>query len=59
MRNQLVGLVIAAPLFAASAVLNAAATNEAADQFSSGQRTLSTKEAKPNANPTSKDKGAK
>lgn len=62
MRNQLVGLVIAAPLFfAASAVLNAAATNEAADQFSSGQArsTLTAKEAETECKSDLKDKGAK
>ena len=36
-RYQLIGLVVAAPLFlAAAAVLNATATNEAADQFVAG-----------------------
>jgi len=47
-RANLVYLVIVAPLFfAASAVLNATATNEAADQFASGQAksTLTAKEA--------------
>lgn len=47
-RTQLVGLIIAAPLFfAVSAVLNATATTEAADQFTSGQAksTLTAKEA--------------
>jgi hypothetical protein len=48
MRAQLVGLIIAAPLFfAVSAVLNATATNEAADQYTAGQakQTLTAKEA--------------
>ena len=48
MRAQLVGLVIIAPLFfAASSVLNAGATNEAADQFAAGEAksTLTAKEA--------------
>jgi hypothetical protein len=47
-RTQLVGLIIAAPLFfAVSAVLNATATTEAADQYTSGQAksTLTAKEA--------------
>jgi hypothetical protein len=39
-RYQLVGLIVAAPLFfAVSAVLNAVATNEAADNFVSGKAT--------------------
>lgn len=62
MRTQLVGLVIAAPLFfAASAVLNATATNDAADQFASGQAksTLSVKEAASECKSELKDKGAK
>lgn len=62
MRNQLVGLVIAAPLFfAASAVLNAAATNEAADQFTAGEAksTLTAKEAGAECKSDLKDKGAK
>jgi len=48
MRGQLVGLVVAAPLFfAAAALLNAHATTEAADQFLAGEAksTLSAKEA--------------
>lgn len=62
MRYQLVGLVIAAPLFfAASAVLNAAATNEAADQFAAGQAksTLTPTEAESECKAELKDKGAK
>jgi hypothetical protein len=62
MRNQLIGLVIAAPLFfAASAVLNAAATSEAADQFTSGQATstLTAKEAASECKSDLQDKGAK
>jgi len=62
MRTQLVGLVIAAPLFfAASAILNAAATNDAADQFASGQAkpTLTTSEAASECESELKDKGAK
>ena len=61
MRRQLVGLVIAAPLFfAVSAGFNAAATNEAADQFTAGQArsTLSGKPA-PECKTELKDKGAK
>lgn len=62
MRGQLVGLVIAAPLFfAVSAVLNAAATNEAGDQFTSGQAssTLTAKEAGSECRSKSKENGAK
>lgn len=62
MRAQLVGLVIAAPLFfAASALLNAGATSEAADQFTSGQAksTLTSKEAATECKSALKDKGAK
>lgn len=62
MRAQLVGLVIAAPLFfAASGILNAIATNEAADQFASGQAnsTLTAKEAAKECSDDLKDKGAK
>lgn len=60
MRAQLVGLVIAAPLFfAVSAVLNATATNEAADQFTAGQAksTLTAKEAGTECSDDLKDKG--
>lgn len=62
MRNQLVGLVIIAPLFfGASALLNAAATNEAADQFSAGEAksTLSDKEAAAECRTKLKEEGAK
>jgi hypothetical protein len=62
MRTQLVGLVIAAPLFfAASAILNAAATNDAANAFTSGQSkpTLTVKEAANECESELKDKGAK
>lgn len=48
-RTQLIGLVVAAPLFlAASSALTIAATNEAADQFVAGEAkpTLSRQEAK-------------
>lgn len=48
MRAQLVGLVIAAPLFfSISAILNSTASNEAADQFVAGEAksTLTAKEA--------------
>lgn len=38
MRNQLIGLVVAAPIFlSAAAVLNAVATNDAADAFVAGE----------------------
>lgn len=60
MRAQLVGLVIAAPLFfAVSAVLNATATNEAADQFTAGQAksSLSPKEATEECSEDLQDKG--
>jgi hypothetical protein len=60
MRYQLVGLVIAAPLFfAASAITNAAATNEASDQFESGQAksTLTAKEAAVECKADQKDEG--
>ena len=62
MRTQLIGLVIAAPLFfAASAVLNAAATNEAADQFAKGEAkpTLTASEATEKCETALEDKGAK
>jgi hypothetical protein len=62
MRRQLVGLVVAAPLFfAVSAILNATATNEASDQFVAGQAksTLSVKEAKAECRSDRKDMGAK
>jgi hypothetical protein len=62
MRYQLVGLVIAAPLFfAASAFLNAAATNEASDQFAAGEAksTLTVKEAESECRSDLNDEGAK
>ena len=62
MRRQLIGLVIAAPLFfAVSAVFNAAATNEAADQFAAGEAksTLTAKEATSECRSDLSDKGAK
>jgi hypothetical protein len=61
-RRQLVGLVIAAPLFfAVSAGLNAVATNEAADQFAAGgaKSTLTAKEAAAECRTELKEKGAK
>lgn len=61
-RYQLIGLVVAAPLFfAVSAVLNAVATNEAADQFAAGaaKSTLTAKEAGSECRSDQKDKGAK
>ncbi|MEX2105428.1 MAG: hypothetical protein WD810_00870 [Solirubrobacterales bacterium] len=61
-RYQLIGLVVAAPLFfALAAVLNANATNEAADQFTSGQAksTLTAKEAGAECKSELKDMGAK
>src|SRR5262249_52653188 len=60
MRYQLVGLVIAAPLFfAASAVLNATATNEAADQFAAheAKSTLTDKEAETECKSDENDEG--
>lgn len=62
MRYQLVGLVIAAPLFfAASAITNAAATNEASDQFEAGQAksTLTATEAAVECRSDLKDEGSK
>ncbi|MGE5407670.1 MAG: hypothetical protein ACM3NV_03565, partial [Syntrophothermus sp.] len=62
MRRQLVGLVIIAPLFfALSTVLNAAATNEAADQFAAGEAksTLSVAEASKECTEERKEEGAK
>jgi hypothetical protein len=62
MRYQLIGLVVAAPLFfAASALLNAAATNEAAGNFAKGKAdsTLTAKEAGSECRSDLKDKGAK
>lgn len=60
MRVNLVWLVIAAPLFfSVSAVLNATATNEAADQFTAGQAksTLTAKEATEQCDEDLDDKG--
>ncbi len=60
-RRQLVGLVIIAPLFfAASAIINAAATNEAADQFAAGEAksTLTQSEAKKECLSDRKDEGS-
>ncbi len=62
MRYQLVGLVIAAPLFfAASAFLNAAATNEASDQFAAGEAksTLTIQKAETECRSDLNDEGAK
>lgn len=61
MRAQLVGLVIAAPLFfAVSALLNANASNEAADQFVAGEAksTLTAKEATSDCKSELNDLGA-
>jgi hypothetical protein len=61
-RRQLVGLVLIAPLFfAISAFLNAAATNEAAEQFTSGEArsTLTVKEAGAECREEAKEEGAK
>jgi hypothetical protein len=60
MRRQLVGLVIAAPLFfAASAIFNSTATNEASDQFAAGEAksTLTAKEAQSECRSELKDVG--
>lgn len=62
MRYQLVGLVIAAPIFfAASAITNAIATNEASDQFEAGKAksTLTAKEAEVECKSDQKDEGSK
>lgn len=62
MRYQLVGLVIAAPLFfAASSILNATATNEASDQFAAGEAksTLTVKEAETECKADENDEGEK
>lgn len=62
MRYQLVGLVIAAPLFfAASAILNAGATNEASDQFAAGEAksTLTVKKAETECKTDENEEGAK
>lgn len=61
-RSQLLGLVIAAPLFlAVSTGLSAARGNEASDQFVAGEAksTLSPKEAKEECKSDLKDEGAK
>ncbi len=60
MKRQLVGLAIIAPLFfAVSAGLNAAATSEAADQFTAGEAksTLTPKEAAKECREDLKDEG--
>jgi hypothetical protein len=62
MRRQLVGLVVAAPLFLAVAgVLSATATNEASDQFEAGQAksTLTAKEAETECRADLNDEGSK
>jgi hypothetical protein len=62
MRYQLIGLVIAAPLFlAGSAVLNAVATNDAATQFVAGNAKpgITVKAAGEDCQSERKDKGAK
>jgi hypothetical protein len=62
MKRQLVGLVIIAPIFfAASALLNAGATNEAADQFHAGEAksTLTPKEAAAECRADENEEGAK
>jgi len=61
-RYQLVGLVVAAPLFfAVSSVLNATATNQAADAFAAGEAksTLTAEEATEECRSDLKDKGKK
>lgn len=61
MRAQLVGLVIAAPLFfAIASLLNATASNEAADQFVAGEAksTLTAKEATSDCKSELNDLGA-
>lgn len=62
MRYQLIGLVVAAPLFlAASSILTSAATNDAASQFVAGEAksTLTTKEAASECKSELKENGAK
>jgi hypothetical protein len=62
MRYQLIGLVVAAPLFlSASAVLNAVATNDAATEFVAGKATpgITAKAANEDCRSELKDKGAK
>ncbi len=61
-RAQLIGLVIAAPLFfSIGAVLNAVATSDAADQFVAGEAKpgITLEAAKRECNSELKDKGAK
>ncbi|MEX2108863.1 MAG: hypothetical protein WD827_08250 [Solirubrobacterales bacterium] len=61
-RGQLIGLIIAAPLFlSVAAVLNAAATNDAASEFVAGKATadLTVKEATGECRSERKDDGAK
>lgn len=62
MRYQLIGLVVAAPLFlAGSAVLNAVATNDAASEFVAGNAKpgITVKAAAEDCQSELKDKGAK
>jgi hypothetical protein len=62
MKRQLVGLVLIAPLFfSASTLLNASATNEAADQFAAGEAksTLTAKEAAAECRSDENEEGAK
>ncbi len=62
MRYQLIGLVVAAPLFlSASALLNAVATNDAASEFVAGKATpgISAKAATEDCQSELKEKGAK
>jgi hypothetical protein len=61
-RGQLIGLIIAAPLFfAAATVLNAAATNDAASQFAAGdaQPGITASAAQKECRSDQKDQGAK
>jgi hypothetical protein len=61
-RGQLIGLIVAAPLFfAAATVLNAAATTDAADKFVAGEAkpTLTREEAASECRSDRRDKGAK
>ena len=62
MRNQLVGVIVAAPLFlSVAAVLNAVATNDAANAFVAGNAKpgISAKAAAEDCESEQKDKGAK
>jgi hypothetical protein len=62
MKRQLIGLAIVAPLaFGAASILNAAATNEASDQFAAGEAksTLTAKEAATECRVDEKEEGAK